>query len=185
MHSGKGVLKLAAKIDDVRDWIEDTIAQYRSQATPVADLNLPKLSRYLPAWLLQKARTVHLTDLMPLLPQNEDDLQEVWGDGEAITYEAITYGDTIFLKEGFQSEVLYFHELVHVIQWDRLGTDNFLLAYLTGLLECGYRENPLEKIAFFLQESFRHGKLPADVTGWIHKHADLIWQEAAQSGSVA
>lgn len=176
---------MAGKLTGVRDWIEDTIAQYRSQATPVADLNLPRLSRHLPGQLLQEAKTVHLSDLKPLLPHDGSELQEVWGDGEAVTYEAITYGDTIFLREGFQSEVLYFHELVHVIQWDRLGTDNFLLAYIAGLLECGYQDNPLEKIAFFLQESFRHGSLPTDVTGWIHKHADLIWQETAQSRSAA
>ena len=35
------------------------------------------------------------------------------------------------------TESLCCHELVHVVQWDRLGVDRFLLAYGIGLVQSG------------------------------------------------
>lgn len=176
MPSGERIRKLCAKLPTARDWIEDTVASYRSRATPVAELNLPHLGRYFSAELLQKAKTVHLAHPPPLPPLEEIGLVEASGSDEPVTYEAVTYGDTIFLGKNLQSEVLYFHELVHVIQWNRLGKENFLLAYVAGLLDFGYRGNPLEKIAFGLQEKFRQGSLSADVAERIRKHSDTIRQ---------
>lgn len=176
MSSGERLRKLTGKLSGIRDWIENTIASYQSWATPVAELELPHLGRYFSKELLQEAKTVHLAHLPPLPPFEEIGLEEATGSEEPVIYEAVTYGDTIFLGENLQSEVLYFHELVHVIQWNRLGKENFLLAYLAGLLDFGYRSNPLEKIAFGLQEKFRHGSLSTDVAERIRKHSDTIWQ---------
>ena len=167
---------MSGKLPGVRDWIEDTVASYRSRATPIAELDLPHLGRYFSPELLQEAKTVHLADLPPLPPLDEIGVEETSESEEPVTYEAVTYGDTIFLGEKLQSEVLYFHELVHVIQWNRLGKINFLFAYVAGLLDFGYRRNPLEKIAFGLQEKFRQGSLSTDVAGRIRKHSDTIWQ---------
>ena len=180
MPSWERLRELSGKLPGVRDWIEDTVASYQSRATPVAELDLPHLGRYFSAELLQEAKTVHLTDLPPLPPLHEIG-EEASESEEPVIYEAVTYGDTIFLGEKLQSEVLYFHELVHVIQWNRLGKENFLFAYVAGLLDFGYRSNPLEKIAFGLQEKFRQGNLSADVAGSIRKHSDTIWQRTFDS----
>lgn len=184
MPSWERLRELSGKLPGVRDWIEDTVAPYRPRATPVAELELPHLGRYFSAELLQEAKTVHLADLPPLPPLDEIGLEETSESEEPVIYEAITYGDTIFLGEKTQSEDLYFHELVHVIQWNRLGKENFLFAYLAGLLDFGYRSNPLEKIAFGLQEKFRQGSLSTDVAGRIRKHCDSIWKKTSEPAFV-
>jgi hypothetical protein len=58
--------------------------------------------------------------------------------------DGITYIDTIFLKPTqSENENVYFHELIHIIQWRLLGPDRFLLAYAKGLECFGYRQSPL------------------------------------------
>jgi len=181
MSSGDWTKILARKLPLILSWIDATVAEHHSLATPVADLDLPHLSRYFPSKLLRQTTAVHLTEQLPLPPLNEIGLDEFSPSKEQHTYEATTYGETIFLQEGHVSEVLYFHELVHVIQWKRLGKEPFLVTYIAGLLEHGYEDNPLEEIAFSLQEKFRQGDLPGDLTEIIHKHTDSIWQNTAQS----
>jgi hypothetical protein len=185
MPSEYWIHTLADKLPVIQNWIEDTLLAYHSQTTPVADLDLPHLGRYFPQKLLRETKTVHLSELLPLPPLSEIGLDEFSSSEEPATYEAVTYGDTIFLREALRSEVLYFHELVHVLQWERLGNKHYLFAYIAGLLEFGYDNNPLEEIAFSLQEEFRRGELPRDVTDRIHKHSDTIWQKTAGVYSVA
>ncbi len=50
----------------------------------------------------------------------------------------ITYKDTYFINHLHQTESLHFHELVHVVQWDWLWVDDFLLAYGAGLMQFSY-----------------------------------------------
>jgi hypothetical protein len=185
MPSPERTRTLAGKLPLIRDWIEDTVAAYTSQAIPMFDLDLPHLGRYFPSELLREAKTVHLSELLPLPPLNEIGLEGFSRAEDLATYEATTYGNTIFLLENHQSEVLYFHELVHVLQWKRLGKEHFLFAYISGLLEFGYLHNPMEKMAFSLQEEFRRGELPADVTERIHHLTDAIWQQTVQAYSFA
>lgn len=175
---------LANKLPVIRDWVEDTVVAYNSLAVPMVDLDLPHLSRYFPPDLLQQTMTVQLSDLLPLPPLSEMGLDGFFRSEDRATYEATTYGNTIFLLESYQSEVLYCHELVHVIQWKRLGKEDFLLAYISGLLEFGYLHNPLEEMAFSLQEEFRHGDLPENVIGRIHELTDAIWQRTARAHSI-
>jgi hypothetical protein len=98
---------------------------------------------------------------------------------EAMPISGITYQDTFFVKKGHQSESLYFHEMVHVVQWDRLGSDGFLLAYGVGLMQAGYRNSPLEAMAYRLQADFDRGRLPANIMALIRKEADRIGEDAA------
>jgi hypothetical protein len=60
-------------------------------------------------------------------------------------------------------ESLHFHELVHVVQWRILGPERFLWAYADGLERFGYRNSPLEVVAYDLQERFDAGVKPFDV----------------------
>ena len=70
-------------------------------------------------------------------------------------YDGITYLDTIFVK-GSQAndEELYFHELIHVLQWGLLGPERFLALYADGLESFGYRDSPLEKMAYLAEKEF-------------------------------
>jgi len=60
---------------------------------------------------------------------------------------AITYVDTVVSHEPFTDRLL-FHELVHVVQYDKLGLAAFAAKYVTGFLSGGcYEAIPLERNA--------------------------------------
>ena len=91
-----------------------------------------------------------------------------------------TYKNTFFINHLYlTTESLYFHELVHVIQWERLDVDNFLLAYGVGLMQFGYQNSPLEQMAYFFQEKFKHGNVPADIVELIKQRTDAIWSDVS------
>jgi hypothetical protein len=102
---------------------------------------------------------------------------------EQARFTGATFKDTVFIQVGqpSESESLHFHELVHVVQWNQLGVDNFLLAYGIGLLQFGYRESPLEQMAYSLQAQFDEGSLqPTLATATeIEKHTEAIWGQVA------
>ena len=56
-----------------------------------------------------------------------------------------------------KDESLHFHELIHILQWNELEADKFILAYALGLLEFGYSDSPFERIAYELQDKFDSG----------------------------
>jgi hypothetical protein len=71
----------------------------------------------------------------------------------------ITFIDTVLLSKRFQpnwSPGLYFHELVHVIQYSILGTAKFMQRYIRGWADNGfeYPMIPLERDAYELQGRF-------------------------------
>ena len=96
-----------------------------------------------------------------------------------MSFTGITFKDTFFLEQGQASESLHFHELVHVVQWARLGVDNFLLAYGVGLIQSGYEQSPLEAMAYSLQRDFDNGRLPQELVRVIETRTDAIWIEIA------
>jgi hypothetical protein len=98
---------------------------------------------------------------------------------QQMSFDGITFKDTFFLQQGHESEQLHFHELVHVVQWARLGVDNFLLAYGLGLLSSGYAQSPLEQMAYTLQHRFELGTPPKDLVRVIEQGTDAIWNQAA------
>jgi len=66
---------------------------------------------------------------------------------------------TIFVKRArANDEELYFHELIHVVQWRLLGAEFFLAMYAAGLEKFGYRDSPLEKMAYDAQDMFARGE---------------------------
>ena len=96
-----------------------------------------------------------------------------------MSFAGITFKDTFFVQQGHVSESLHFHEMVHIVQWARLGVDNFLLAYGVGLLQFGYERSPLEQMAYTLQASFDNGSPPEGLVGVIETRTDAIWSQVA------
>jgi hypothetical protein len=96
----------------------------------------------------------------------------------------ITYKDTFFVSHLHQTESLHFHELVHVVQWERLGVDNFLLAYGAGLMQFSYQSSPLEQMAYSLQAAFDRGALPTRLIELIRQETDTIWRGIASMISI-
>jgi hypothetical protein len=92
------------------------------------------------------------------------------------SYEGITYLNTYFVQASVAaSESLHFHELVHVVQWQHLGADRFLVAYALGhLMAGGYRANPLEVMAYDLQARFDQNAAPFDAETLTRRNLDDI-----------
>jgi hypothetical protein len=161
----------------VRSWIDQYIEAHAPEARKVSTLGFSRLGLAYPHELLERTKVVTV-DRVPFPPVDQFDLPE-FATLQNMQFDGITFKDTFFLLRGCESESLHFHELVHVIQWARLGVDNFLLAYGLGLIQAGYANSPLEAMAFALQGLFDRGALPTDVVQTIEQHTDVIWSTAA------
>ncbi|MEW6614686.1 MAG: hypothetical protein AB1401_04385 [Thermodesulfobacteriota bacterium] len=166
--------RLHATLPAVREWIEKTLEEYRPNAVSVINLSFPRLCKVFPFDLLTRAKAVVINGKMPFPPLSHMGLPE-FSEMENMQMAGITFKDTFFVSHSHQTESLYFHELVHVIQWDRLGLDNLLLAYGAGFMQFGYRNNPLEEMAYSLQTSFDLGTLPSNTIEIVRKKTDAVW----------
>jgi len=138
----------------ISGWIRQTLAGYAEQARAAPSAGFARLPLYFSPGLLQSAKFV-VVEQLPMPPlttlglgQFEDFLQ---GD-----YDGITYLDTFFVRcHRADDEGLYFHELIHVVQWRLLGPERFLAAYADGHKRFGYHKNPLEVMAYDAEATFR------------------------------
>jgi hypothetical protein len=131
----------------VRDWIDQTLVASASRAKPVASFNFPRLGLYFGNELLTRAKVVFV-DKVPVPPLSAIGLRR-FADFENMKAIGITYQNTYFLLwHEAERESLHFHELVHVIQWQVLGAERFLALYADGLERHGYRNCPLEMMAY-------------------------------------
>jgi hypothetical protein len=173
------VHKFRLMLPTVRGWIEYILEENKDQAVPVITLAFPQIEKTFPPDFLRTAKVVVVTGKVPFPPLSLMGLNEFsWIEHMPIA--GITYMDTFFVScLQRKSESLHFHELVHVAQWERLGVDNFLLAYGIGLMQDGYQHSPLEKMAYSLQEAFDRGGLHTDVMEVIQRKSDVIWNGIA------
>lgn len=172
------IRKFHSTLPMVRTWIENTLEEHSANATPVTNLSFPSLSVVLPSELLALAKVVVVDGAVPFPPLSRMGLPEFY-QMENMQMAGITYKDTFFIRHLYQTESLHFHELVHVVQWERLGVDNFLLAYGVGLIQFGYRDSPLEQMAYSLQAKFDNGALSSDTVEIIQQQTDAIWNTVA------
>ena len=168
--------RLQTVLPSVKDWIDRTLQAHANSATPVSDAPFLQLQNHYPDTLLARARVV-IVARVPFPPVSQLGLRE-FSAIEMISLAGVTYKDTFFVCNGQQRDSLYFHELVHVVQWDRLGVDNFLLAYAVGLLQHGYEQSPLEQMAFELQARFDQQRVPEDLVDRINERTDGVWETA-------
>ena len=172
--------KFKATLSAVREWIDTTLEQNRPYAVPVISLGFQRLAKVLPLDLLTKAQVVAVTGNVPFPPLSRMGLPEFSEMENMLTQmQGVTYKDTFFVKRLHRTESLHFHEMVHVVQWERLGIDHFLLAYGAGLMQSGYQNSPLEKMAYSLQTAFDHDVLPVNIIEFIQRSSDTIWDGVA------
>jgi len=87
---------------------------------------------------------------------------------------AITFVDTVVSHEPFKARPL-FHELVHVLQYERLGVAEFAMRYVRGFLGGGSCESiPLEMSAYELDGRFASAptnafSVASEVGAWIER----------------
>jgi hypothetical protein len=119
----------------IRSWIDRTLAAHAHEARPVGEIieacGFRRLPDYFDAALLGRIRCVAV-ERVPVPPLALMGLR-LFAGFESKHYAGITYGDTYFVDRRYdRSESLHFHELIHAVQWDCLGSDKFLLAYMPG-----------------------------------------------------
>ncbi len=175
MNPNDLIQKFHLALPHLRQWVEDTLAAHRKQSVPVNRMGYARLGQVFPEELLQRVRSVVVEGNPPFPALSRMGLPEL-ARFEALPITGVTYRDTFFVRRAHQTESLYFHETVHVVQWDRLGVDRFLLAYGVGLMQFGYRDSPLEEMAYTLQDDFDQGRLAGDLVGRIHRETDAVWE---------
>lgn len=172
--------KFRSTLPLVKTWIEDLLDVNENNGVSIAKLNFPTIRQIFPPDLLEKSSVVYVKGKVPFPPLSSMGLSELAGM-EQMSMGGITYKDTIFINQLHKTESLHFHELVHVIQWERLGIENFLLAYGIGLLQFGYDNSPLEQMAYSLQLTFDTRNVPSNIIDLIQNQTDAIWKEAKQT----
>lgn len=147
------------KLPMVFQWINATLGRYAGEAQAVASFGFLRLPGFYSDALLAAAKVVVVDDI-PVPPLRDLGLPE-FEAFEAQPMDGITYLDTYFLRAGAErNESIHFHELVHVVQWQAIGPDQFLLAYASGLAQLGYRNSPLEAMAYAHQDRFEKTLTP-------------------------
>ena len=171
------IRRFHAALPHVRQWIDQFLAAHADRARAVSTLGFTRLSASFPRELLERAKVVTV-ERTPFPPVDRLGLPEL-ALMQQRQFDGITFKDTFFLRQGCTSEALHFHELVHVVQWARLGVDSFLLAYGFGLVRFGYDNSPLEQMAYALQQNFERGAVPQEIVRVIEEGSDAIWTQVA------
>jgi hypothetical protein len=134
-------------------WITAIESAHADQAQPVAAQGFPRLPHYFSRELLGSARVV-VVERVPMPPLTALGLHQ-FAEFEHADNSGVTYLDTYFVKrDRARDEALHFHELIHVLQWRALGPEGFLAAYASGLEAFGYRDSPLEVMAYDAEAAF-------------------------------
>ena len=163
---------LVAAIPSVNLWIDNYISQHKSSRVRLANAGFSRLPGYFAPQTLESAYYV-LVPTIDALPLAEFGLGELSFEGE--NYNGITFKDTFFVTS--KNESLHFHEMIHVIQWNEMGPENFLLDYGIGLVKYGYRDSPLEEIAYSMQAQFDAGKYIEDLELTVRSHCRKLLQQ--------
>ena len=168
------VESLQPKLPLIIRWIDGTLAAHVKNARPVASFDFRRLPAFYSTPLLASAKVVAV-ERVPVPPLSAIGLPE-FGEFEQGNYRGITFKDTYFVQATqVGSESLHFHELVHVVQWAHLGVEKFLLAYAAGLAMNGYRNSPLEAMAYNLQDYFDQNGQPADVEAAVRNKLNELY----------
>lgn len=170
------IRRFRAALPQVKSWIDQHIALHALSARTLSSFGYGRLITVYPQDLVERARVV-LVPRTPFPPVTSFGLPE-FGPMQQRPFDGITFRDTIFVRNGAESDPLLFHELVHVVQWGTLGPDNFLLAYGAGLAQYGYENSPLERMAYELQAHYMIGAPPPALVDFIERGTAAIWEQA-------
>jgi hypothetical protein len=178
-------LPLPKLVEGQVEWVKRQVAQYiseqhktyRGRAKPLDRNQMVAVHPFFPASTLDSARILVLSgERIGNPPFYRELLLMGFEPGilpEFTDMAAITFVDTVVSHEPFTDRLL-FHELVHVVQYQKLGLENFAVKYLTGFLEGGsYEAIPVELNAYELDARFaatptRAFSVADEVQAWIN-----------------
>jgi hypothetical protein len=178
-HQADIIRRFHTALPQVRGWIDGYLAEHAAGARTVSSFGYKRLATCFPRELLDQAKVASVE--RPRFPPVDTFGLPEFAQMQQQAFNGITFKNTFFVQRGRESESLYFHELVHVIQWARLGVDRFLLAYGLGLVQLGYERSPLEDMAYGLQRKFDVGvALPNPLVDLIERATDGVWNHARE-----
>ncbi|RJP73824.1 MAG: hypothetical protein C4532_03940 [Candidatus Abyssobacteria bacterium SURF_17] len=151
---------ISALIDEANQWVTLQRNKHRPSARPLSNSEKIDLGRFFECDTLERVRLEVVSQVeppefsLPLPDKAKTDLRLTFGRLAGIAFE-----DTIVISKTqmmFRSHMLplLFHELMHVVQYETLGSYAFMERYVHGWLENGfsYHAIPLERDAYELQE---------------------------------
>jgi hypothetical protein len=163
-------------IQRVADYIERQRQTYRPIAVVLDPNKLAAMRPFFPASTLEAARLEVLAGNWVSNPPFYGELVRMGFEAGSLPnfafMTAITFVDTVVSHEPFTNSVL-FHELVHVVQYQKLGLIEFATKYVRGFLDGGsYEAIPLEMNAYELEARFaaeppKPFSAADDVQAWI------------------
>jgi hypothetical protein len=170
------VSQIAWVIQQVAAYIERQRWSFLRGAAPLSQNQKAVMSSFFPDSTLNSARIVTLRGIRVGNPPFYEELVQMGFDRDSLPdfahMAAITFVNTIVSHELFTNELL-FHELVHVVQYEKLGLADFADKYVRGFLGGGsYEAIPLEMNAYQLAARFAAAPMnpfsvEAEVQAWI------------------
>ena len=160
----------------VAGYIESQRHNYRDKATPLNMNQKVVMASFFPQAVLDSTQLVVLAGEQVGNPPFYGELVTMGFELASLPdfskMAAITFVDTVVFHEPIVNRTL-FHELVHVVQYDKLGLVEFAAKYVNGFLTGGsYEAIPLERNAYELDERFAQAPASAfsvadEVQEWI------------------
>lgn len=171
-----GDTQLAWVIQQVTEYIERQRQTYSGRAVSLNANQKAAMQPFFPVSTLDSARVLVLIRDRVSNPPFYGALVQMGFEPAALPnfslMAAITFVDTVVSHEPFTDRLL-FHELVHVVQYEKLGLEGFANKYVRGFLSGGsYEGIPLEMNAYKLDARFAGAPTKAfpvadEVQGWI------------------
>ena len=156
----------------VSEWIRQTLLSHAVKARTVDSVGFRRLPLYFSPSLLSTTKFV-VVNQVPMPPLSAMGLKQ-FADFERGDWDGVTYLDTFFVRPSRASdESIYFHELIHVLQWRLLGPERFLAAYADGLETLGYHKSPLEVMAYDAENTFVTVTQPFDARKLIAEQLEI------------
>lgn len=165
-------------VQQVAAYIEHQRQTYRPAAVLLSLSQKNAMRPFFPEPALDSTRLVILTGKRVNNPPFYGELVKMGFEAASLPdfaqMAAITFVDTVVSHEPFTDRIL-FHELVHVVQYERLGVVEFAAKYVRGFLSGGsYEAIPLERNAYeldgrFAAASAKPFSVADEVQAWIEK----------------
>ena len=111
-------------VSDMQKWIVYTLAEHEAQMEPVAAAQFERLRGYYSNTLLQRVQRV-IVDRCPVPPLAITGIPQL-SEIENWDIKGIPWKNTIFIRRDLAGwDAVHFHELLHITQWDCLGTERY------------------------------------------------------------
>ncbi|MGB7436967.1 MAG: hypothetical protein WBR26_28145 [Candidatus Acidiferrum sp.] len=171
--------EIAWVIQQVGEYIGQQRQTYRERALPLDLHQRSAMQPFFPVSALDSTRVLVLSGERVSNPPFYPELQKMGFEPAALPnfsfMAAITFVDTVVSHEPFTGRLL-FHELVHVVQYAKLGLQEFASKYVRGFLNGGsYEAIPLERNAYELDARFAEAptkpfSVADEAQRWIDTH---------------